>query len=178
MPIKPEKVLPKVENMICRLAWNATRPDFPFEDARQEAFLGFLKACEKYDSKRGMKFSSWCYLKVKDHLTHCRVKDARKQSHISYFEPDLIVRAIEGHQQINLIPPSRWRDMLEELSRDALEVVSLIVDTPGDLLGDGCTPRELLKRVLEHVQYERGLDKVSAEIILTEIKFGLEDALA
>lgn len=177
MTIQADKELPKIEKMIYRLAWKFTHAQFPFEDARQEAFMAYVKACETFDETRGMKFSTYVYFKVKNHLITRVTKDANKQ--VFYFEPEQIFRAIEGNQLLEPKELTRWQDMLQELSRDAREVIALIVDTPHDLIGDASlTPKALLKRALERVRFERGLDQTDTEIILTEIKYGLKDALA
>lgn len=60
--IDPIVEFPKVEKMLYDLAWKFSRTHgLRFEDARSEAYAGFMKACNNYRPGKGMKFSSWCY---------------------------------------------------------------------------------------------------------------------
>ena len=63
--IDPQIEFPKVEKMLCSLAWKVAQAcPVTFEESRSEAYLAFMLACQTYDSRRGSKFSSWCYFKV------------------------------------------------------------------------------------------------------------------
>ena len=63
--VDPIEVFPTVEKMLYKLAWKFSKAQrLPFEDMRSEAYAGFMKACNNYQPKKGMKFSSWCYLGI------------------------------------------------------------------------------------------------------------------
>src|SRR6185436_18816286 len=68
--LDPNKVWPSVEKMLYKMAWNtAASYDLPFEDCRSECYLGFMKACWRWDPKRHARFTSFaCF------IANCRLR--------------------------------------------------------------------------------------------------------
>lgn len=61
--INPKREFPKVEKMLYKLAWDfSKRYGMPFEEARSEAYAGYMKACNNFQEGKGSQFSSWCYM--------------------------------------------------------------------------------------------------------------------
>src|SRR5689334_12276266 len=73
--VRPERQFELVQKMIFQLAHRAKLdPIFPFEDAYGVAVTAFMKSCYDFDRGKGMRFSSWCYVKVRFALRSARQK--------------------------------------------------------------------------------------------------------
>jgi hypothetical protein len=165
MTIDPDVQLPLVEKMLYDLAWRtANTYPVPFEEAKAEAYYAFVRACHDYNptKAKGSKFSSWCYFWVWTHLKTFVTK--RSTDPLLFVEP---AELKDGEA------PSAWSPTLElvdELSEDAREIISLLLETPSDLLGGrSVTARQLLALVKKHL-VEAGRSKVRVEKAHIEIE--------
>lgn len=173
--VNPKREFPRVNKMLYQLAWRVASTRFPFEEAKTEAYYGFMQACYTYDPERGTKFSSWCYYKVKAHLKTFMMEKARDPLSVALELKESNGGAVSTARR-------EFREIIEDLSdlsRDAREIIDLLLDVPFDVvLTKPKTPYQLLKRVCEHWSYERGLDPVCSEITIMEIRARFEKALA
>lgn len=142
--IDPTEEFPKVENMLYQLAWKTAQAyPVPFEEARSEAYYAFMRACADFKPDRGSKFSSWCYFWVWTHLKTFVTKRT--------VDPLVFIEVKES--LLGEAPPERSEalEMLEDLSEDAKEIITLLIETPRELIGLAMTPKQLLKKVKEHL---------------------------
>ncbi len=161
--IDPEKELPRVQNLLYQLAWRAKNLRLPFEEAKGEAYFAFMLACRSFDPSRGMKFSSWVYFKVRNHLRTTCTRGSR----------DPLVFVEINDEVCGAAPSNRkeFLEMLEDLSAEARELIHLLIELPGEILNDPPTsPRHLLARVCEYLGFRRGLDDVAQDIRVNEIR--------
>jgi hypothetical protein len=177
--IDPQIEFPKVEKMLCSLAWKVAQAcPVTFEESRSEAYLAFMLACQTYDSRRGSKFSSWCYFKVWTSLRSWITKRTRDPLICTEMNDELTGFAPEQRGEI--------MDMIGGLSEDAQEIISLLLETPAEILevgrissgprrgqsldlGNKMTPKQLLARVKEYLR-SKGLDKRRIERAQREIE--------
>lgn len=179
MVIDPNKTFPEVEKMLYKLAWNAANKSFPFEEAQSEVFWGFMEACRLYCPDRGMKFSSWVFFKVSNHLrTHLHRK-IEKQPPLIYMEEikDDLLKANSARRPVREVLEAR-----EDLSEDAKEMLLVFLDPPPEIQTlkfswdkiEPLTPGEYLKQVKLYLGYTEGKDDTYCEIVLHEIRCCLE----
>lgn len=166
----PDAAFEAVQKMLQSLAWRAKMdPKWPFEDAYSEACLAFMSAYDKYDPDRGMKFSSWVFFKARLHLRKCR-KEVVNDPHVYCEITEKLGGVAPGYQKA-------WIEMLDDLSSDAREIVSLLIETPRDILSIMPVPREpeqLLAKVCEELGFEKGWDTLYQEITVHEIRAKFE----
>lgn len=142
--VNPEEAFPQVEKLIYDLCWKTVAAcPVTFEDARSVAYNAFMRACQDYKPDRKMKFSSWVYYWVWCDLKTWITKLARNPVTFVEIEEELC----------GFAPPARsdYRDLIADLSDDAKEIVSLLVDTPKEFNGQAMTPGQLMKKVKEHL---------------------------
>ncbi len=152
--VNPEKNWPGVERMLYSMAWKTTeRYGVPFEDCRSEVYYAFMKACWRFDPTRDAKFSSFCCF-----IANCRLKSLimnraadNKEMPCVELNEDVIGYAPEQR--------SECMEMIEDLSEDAKEIVALLLEIPKDLVGKRMSPRQLLRRVKQHLIEECGKDR-------------------
>lgn len=151
--VDPETQFPQVEKMLYKLAWKfANQYPVTFEEAKSEAYFAFMLACQNYNPKKG-KFSTWCYFSV-----WCKLKDMVMKG---ASDPLTFVEIKE--ELLGEAPPEKAEslDMVEDLSEDAREIISLIVETPQEILNEVSSPKTLLKRVKSFlVQMGRSIEAV------------------
>lgn len=139
----PEQVFPQVEGLLRHLARQATL-NWPslFQDALSEAHWSFMRACGQFDPCRGAKLSTWIAFRVSMDLRRWRMRLAKEASILTSIPEDYD-------------PPAKTKsdfpfDLIEELSEDAKEIVSLILESPGEL-AEEMTGRELLQAVRRYL---------------------------
>lgn len=152
--IIPALMFEEVEPLLYKLAWKFAN-DYPypskeemFLECRSIAYRDFMDACAKYKPKRNTSFSSYVYMRawygMKSHITE-RTKDP--------------LVPMELNDDLTGAAPHYFNaaEMVEDLSADAKEIVSLILETPQDLLGGvPTTARQLMRRVKDYMIKHRG----------------------
>lgn len=163
MPIDPEVALPQVEKIIFQLAHKFSNMyPIPYDECLSEGYMAFMRACEDYNPKRKMKFSSWVYYWV-----WCKLKDlVMKRSK----EP---VCFVEINDDLTVAAPavkSECLDLVAEMSSDAKEIISLLIETPRELIGVAMTPRQYMSRVKGHLvrkgRCPKEVDKAHKELTI------------
>jgi len=140
--VNPEEEFPKVEKMLYNLAWKFTNTyPIDFEEAKREAYYAFVRACYDYNPARETKFSSWAYTWVWCHLKTLITK--RTTDPLTFIE---VKEEIFGEAAPERSPTL---DMIDDLSEDAKEIIGLLLETPGELIGSKMTPRQFLYKVKE-----------------------------
>jgi len=165
--INPEETYLGVEKMLYRLAWRISPNQQSFEDAAAEAKVAYMKACQTYDPQRGTKFSTWCYFKVWRHLQGFSQKRAQDRLVLTEMKEEL-VGAAPANRKVFL-------EMIDDLSSDAKELISLLVDSPPEILEEVQTPQQLLKNALEHLGFISGWDNIDGELTMLEISSRFEE---
>jgi len=160
--VDPDEELPKVEKLIFDLAWKFTKTyPIDFQEARREAYYAFVRACYDYNPSRGTKFSSWVYTWVWCHLKTLITK--RTVEPLVFIE---VKDEIFGEAAPDRSPTL---DMIGDLSEDAKEIIKLLLETPGELLGSACTPKQLLHKVKNYLvgkgRPKAEVDKAHKEIV-------------
>lgn len=194
--VDPTEVFPTVEKMLYNLAWKFSRSyNLPFEDMRSEAYAGFMKACNNYRPKKGMKFSSWCYLVVwgflkshimkraSDPLTFMEIDDSLvgpAPAPASKEMLDLIDRTEkkpihQGLQTLFAETPAELWEATEGLSHVAEELFYLFLESPAEILNSR-NKFEQVQQAKEHLARKHGEEKIHQGY--RELRGRLCDALA
>lgn len=163
--VDPNEMLPEVEKMLYKQAWKLSENyGIPFEEARSEAQLAFMRACYDFKPERGAKFSTWCYYWV-----WCQLKDF-----ITRRTNDPLIPTEINEEMLGEAPPehSPSLELVAELSSDAQEVVSLLLETRQEAEAIAVTAKQLLRKIrvqlVEEVGWERTrFDKAHEELHTT-----------
>lgn len=197
MHVNPTEMFPTVEKMLYNLAWKFSRSyRLPFEDMRSEAYAGFMKACNNYKPKKGMKFSSWCYLVTWGYLkSHIMKRAADPLQFVEEIEDSMtepapgsvsiktlmLIDATEKkpirHGLLSLLgemPGELW-EATEDLSDVAEELFCLFLESPPEII----TARqkwEQIEQAKEHLARKYGEEKIQQGF--RELRSRLLEALA
>lgn len=144
--VDPTANLAAVENILNALA-HKYKDQYPitFEEAKTEAYYAYVRACYDFKPDAGMKFSSWVYTWVWQHLkTLIMKRSADPLAFIEINDETTPCEAGVGSMSLQMI----LDDTAADLSSDAVTILKLIVETPGDVIGEmSVTPKQLLSRV-------------------------------
>jgi DNA-directed RNA polymerase sigma subunit (sigma70/sigma32) len=148
--IDPDSVFPTVEKMLYKTAWRAaTTYHIEFEDARSEVFVGFVKACAKFDPSKGAKFSTWCHYAIWCHIQTTMRKSNRDIRKSPTATEEL---AVDGANAPKCFPVERPSlELIQFMSEDAQEIMNLILETPEDLVGVSMTARQFLRTTMDRL---------------------------
>lgn len=191
--IDPEAEFPKVENMLHSLAW-ATAKKCPgiFEEAKAEAYWAFMRACNEYNpaKTKGGKFSSWCYFRTWTHLKTwvtkrmndrlCFVGDTVDWETGEWLIDHQIHHTQHSIKKKSMMAPatvSSHVEFIEDLSDDAKEIISLLTETPSELIGIPLSPKRFMKKVKEYL-VEQGKDRRRVERAHEELRVRFQSAWA
>lgn len=173
MLINPETEFPNVEKMLYNLAWK-TANTYPvtFEEARSEAYWAFMNACRDFNptKAKGSKFSSWCYFWVWTHLKTFVTKRSVDPLCFVEMNEDLVGTAPAER--------SESLDLIEDLSEDAKEIISLLLETPEELIGMSLTTRQLVKGVKNYLVKKKKRNKEKVDKAFEEARIHLQEAWA
>lgn len=147
----------ETEKLMYKLAWGAAaRYGWNYKECLSECHAQFVRAVNGfYRPSRGMKFSSFLYQLCQWRFTTMRMKETQKAIRMPIVEVD------EEKLSSILKAPAQHSPCLEafgELSRDAREIVALLVETPEEILEEVTTAKQLLCRVKEYLR-KRGRSK-------------------
>ena len=194
--VDPIEVFPTVEKMLYKLAWKFSKAQrLPFEDMRSEAYAGFMKACNNYQPKKGMKFSSWCYLVTWGFLQSHIMKRAGDPLRFVEIEetmlgmaPDasndqlmMLIDATEkkaisrGLQTLFAETPGELWEATEGLSPAAEDLFYLFWEAPEEIMS-ARTKYEQVQQAKEHLARKHGEKKIQQGF--RELRLRLSDALA
>jgi hypothetical protein len=194
--IDPIEVFPTVEKMLYKLAWKFSQSHrLPFEDMRSEAYAGFMKACNNYQPKKGMKFSSWCYLVTWGFLQSHIMK--RASDRLCFMELDenltgaaprpvsgkllAMLDATEkkpiqqGLQTLFSESPAELWEATEGLSTVAEDLFLLFLESPNDVLNSR-SKGEQVHQAKEYLAQKYGEEKIHQGY--RELRTRLSEALA
>lgn len=151
--INPTVEFPKVEKMLYDLAWKFVQkyPQLSFEDAKSQAYWGFMISCRDYDPKRGMKFSSHVYFCTWIWLKNLIMDESKSRETPTEINEELV--GAENAQTSNV------HDLVADLPNDCKEIVHLLCEVPADLLGMEMTPKQFLRKIKDHAIEELGYTK-------------------
>lgn len=177
MKVDPEQMLPEVQDMLYKLAWDATRlRGIPFEETLTEAYWQFMHACKLYGQVRtrgknkgtvatNTKFSTFCHFVVENNLKTMSTKQFRLQFAEGTELNETITEGLTARPH-----RSPALEAMDELSGDAREMVALLLETPGDLFGiDITSPGKLLSKVKAYMMKHSGKSKQEVEQTHQEI---------
>jgi len=157
--------------MLYSLAWRcANTYPVPFDEAKSEAYYAFMRACNDFNPSRGAKFSSWCYFWVWTHL----------KTFVTKRTVDPLTFMDINEELVGAAPPQRSEsmEMIEDLSADAKEIISLLIETPAEILGGCPVPaKQLLNKVKKYL-VEQGKDRRAVERAQQEITLRFREAWA
>lgn len=159
--IDPVAVFPEVEKIIYQLAhrFSNTYP-ISYEECLSEGYYAFMGACNDYNHKRKMKFSSWVYYWVWCKLKDLIMKRSKEPLDFVDIKEELLGEAAPDKSQI--------MELIEDLSDDAKEIVSMLIETPRELVGVAMTPGQFLKKVKAHMVRQgrcpQAVDKAHKEL--------------
>jgi Sigma-70 region 2 len=194
--VDPIAVFPSIERMLYNLAWKFSRTyRLPFEDMRSEAYAGFMKACNNYQPKKGMKFSSWCYLVTWGYLKSHIMKRAGDPHRFMEIGDNItgpaptpantkLLRLIDstekkpinqGIQSLFAEAPAELWEATEGLSSVAEELFCLFWEAPAEIL-NARTKAEQIEQAKEHLARKHGEKKIRQGY--KELRNRLADALA
>lgn len=168
--IDPIAEFPKVEKIIYNLAhrFSNTYP-ISYDECLSEGNMAYMKACADYNAARGQKFSSWVYYWV-----WCKLKDLvinRSKNKIEFVEAN--------EETLGMAPPavSNHHELIEDLSQDAKEIISLLTETPSELIGMSMTPKQFMKKVKEYL-VKMGRDKAQVNRAHEELRVRFNEVWA
>lgn len=167
--IDPEVELKNNHTMIHGLCWKfAQTYPIDYDTCLSEAYFAFVKACADFNPDKGMKFSSWCYYWV-----WCKLKDlVMKRSKAPKWEEI-------DEETVGEAPPvsSPCLEVVEDLSEDAQEIISLILETPAELSEGLTNAKDLLRRVKSYL-VQQGKSKVVVDRAHQEITIKFQEVWA
>jgi len=159
--MNPEELLPQVEKIIYQLAHRFSRTyPIPYDECLSEGYWAFMEAVRRYDPRRKAKFSSFVYF-----ITWCKLKNlviSRSKEPLEFVE---IKEEMLGEATPD---KSHVMEIIEDLSEDAKEIVSLLIETPRELIGVTMTPKQFLKKIKAHMlkqgHSQEALDEAHEEL--------------
>jgi hypothetical protein len=174
MKVDPSMAFPWVEKMLYKMAWQTTHIyNIPFDETRSEVMVAYMKACWRWTPGRG-EFSTLCCFIANCRLRRLvmdRTEDSRKMPQVPL---DVLI------EQPFEAPPvhSECLEMIEDLSEDAREIVSLLLEIPQELVGTRMTPRQLMKAVKRYMIKRRGKDEDAVHAAHKELQLRFSEAWA
>lgn len=132
-----------------------------YDECLRECYWAFVKAVNwRWDPTKGTKLSTTVYTIAKWRLKN--LKRAR----------DMAIPTLELNEEIATAPPLRAEslELIDDLSADAREILDLILETPGEVLGRSPVPvRHLVKRIKEYLS-KKGRDQRALESAHRELQ--------
>ena len=168
--IDAEVEFPKVEKMLYDLAWKfvAQYPQLPFEEAKSQAYWGYVRACHYFRPDRGMKFSSFVYQSAWFNLKNLVMEKSAQRltplSDLPTFQEEGAEHTTEALLDHLLLQtrgavatePTAVADLVSGLPEDCKEIVRLLTEVPKELLGLEMTPKQFFKKVKQHLVERKG----------------------
>lgn len=189
--IEPESAYLEVQDFLRKLAWKfVARYNVPFEEAMREANWGFVQAVQKYDPNRGAKFITFVGFTANNRLMDWIMYRAKQPEMVNieeavpflFLEETELFRTSDCVSEIPAHAPaqrSESLDMIEDLSTDAREIISLLIESPGELLGSApATARQLLHKVKRYLVEQKGRNKKRIDEATLEIQTRLREGWA
>lgn len=178
--VDPTEMFPKVENLIYKQAWNFTnRYPISFEDAKSEAYYGFVKACYLYKPDGKRTFSSWCYF-----IIWCKLTDLvqRRAGDLLDFVEEPLGADVEDSELSKRFEQEVLSQLEEELSDLAKVWLRMLLNTPKSLLrrcnhGEHPTPTQLMDRLENHF-IRKGMKRATVRRARKELRTQVKWVLA
>lgn len=151
MTVDPILMFPTVEKLIYDLAWKfCSKYPITFDDAKSQAYWGFMRACMKYQPDRGASFTTLCYLCVYRNLQNL-IRDRAS-------DPLIVTDTIED---AGMAPAAQSPcvEMLGDLPEDARTLVHLLLEAPSEMLHSVSTPNQLLQGAKRYLVAHAGFTK-------------------
>jgi len=139
-------------------SWHITT-GVPFDEVEAEARLAFIRACHRWDKRKGIGISPYANRVIKSRLANfCR--------HYHRLTPpkdgvDELLRYVPTQEDVL----QSFHEKVEGLSNEARLVVGLVLDSPGELVAWGAKGK--LKRQL----LDRGWSRKTIRITFQELKY-------
>jgi hypothetical protein len=119
------------QKMIYRIAWSFHfSTGVEWEELVSEAYLAWCKNESKYDENRGIKFSTFMYLVIQNHLNNyvalLKRKNPSLNNHVDLMEDMLIGDMVEREVM--------FRECLEDLGRDGKTICKIIFSSPSEFV--------------------------------------------
>lgn len=158
--INPDEQFPLVERLLYRLAHDHTAQyRMTFDEAKSDAFLGFMKACRNYKPGKGTKFSTWCRMVTWGQMKSLRMDEARKYLELVELNEELVGEIpheersnprvdamhdrIHPRESLASVIIALFREAPREmftvattLSEDGKEMLALFAQAPREVAGD------------------------------------------
>jgi len=173
--VDPDEMFPQMEKMIYQHAWKFSQ-QYPvtFEEAKTEAYWGFMRACHNFKPGNKSKFSTWCYMVVWATLKDMTMQRATDPLLTTEMTEELCGEAPSLSQTYM----ESLEDLIAGLSRDAKQMLELILHPPAEMLEGGKpTPFQLMKRVKREL-VAQGKDSEWVEWVEEDLGATLQPALA
>lgn len=160
--LDPDVAFASVEKMLYSLAWRTAKTyGLQFEDCRSECYYAFVKALNwRYNPNKGTKFSTCVHT-----IAAWRLRNL-------VLDKINTVPTVEVEEEmLGAAPPERSEslELIDDLSDDAKEIIELLLETPGEILGQAPTPvNQLLNKVKNYLvnqgKCRKDLNKAHLEI--------------
>lgn len=165
--VNPSVEFPKVEKMLYNLAWkfHAQYPLLAFEEAKSQAYWGFMEACRMYKEGHKTKFLTFCYQIVWYKLKDLVMSGSSDRLVLSEMDDDLCGEVAPAVSNV--------RDLIADLPQDAHTIVEMLLETPAELIGLSMTPKQFLTKVKAYLVEHRGhtYEQVDAACALLRARF-------
>lgn len=127
----------KYENLIHKRAiyFHRFNQEIPLEDLKQEAFLAYAKANEKFDASKGVKFISYLWKTINSQLIRYISQWKKWNLTVSSIEPEPT-----AHNNFSL------DDCWKKFTSETREIINLVLSNPLEFM-DGLPAAKQKKRI-------------------------------
>jgi len=134
-------------NLIRKVAWSFHKTTgLPFEELFSEASLAYAEAFSSFDPQKNIKFSTWAYKNMRQHLINF-VK--REYSFYSFHLPVEESELLSQYERNNPIAMMEFRDWLKRLPSDLQTIAETVLEDSSPNLPPKKEKGKVIKKLRE-----------------------------
>ena len=133
--INPSEVFPGVERLLNGLAHKfSERYGLDFDEARSDAFEGFMKACNNYRPGKGMKFCTWCHFVAWGHMQSLLMRRLTRRIEMVEINEELVGACPESFPEEVLKACDELHDLASRPKSLGRVIMTLFLESPKEIL--------------------------------------------